>query len=115
MDETGVEKTEAIDLVMQHGETGEFLLIMIEPREWDGSHERLVQLQDKLNTYLTYALDGQFKQENPEAEGMPIRIHLDYEHEPDAVSLGFLDAAMEAIAEHNIGFTWSFIGDDEPE
>ena len=69
MEETGVENTEAIDLVMQHGETGEFLLIMIEPREWDGSHERLVQLQDKLNTYLTYALDGQFHAENPEAEG----------------------------------------------
>ena len=115
MDETGVEKTEVIDLVMQHGETGEFLLIMIEPREWDGSHERLVQLQDKLNTYLTYALDGQFKQENPEAEGAAIRIHLDYEYEPDAVSLGFLDAAKDAIAEHTIGFTWSLIGDDEPE
>ena len=28
---------------------------------------------------------------------------------------GFLDAAMEAITEHSIGFTWSFIGDDEAE
>jgi len=115
MDETGVENTEAIDLVMQHGETGEFLLIMIESREWDGSHDRLVQLQDKLNTYLTYALDGQFQTENPEAEGAAIRIHLDYEYEPDAVSLGFLDAAKEAIAEHDIDFSWSLIGDDEPE
>ncbi|MHC4954516.1 MAG: DUF6572 domain-containing protein [Planctomycetota bacterium] len=115
MDETGVEHTESIDLVMQHGETGQFLLIMIESREWDGSHDRLVQLQDKLNTYLTYALEGQFHGEHPEAEGEKIRIHLDCEFPPDAVSMGFLDAAREAIAEHNIEFSWSLIGDDEPD
>ena len=115
MGETGVEHTESIDLVMQHGETGEFMLIMIESREWDGSHDRLVQLQDKLNTYLTYALEGQFHAEHPESEGCDIRIHLDCEYPPDAVSEGFLDAAREAIAEHDIQFTWSLIGSDEPE
>ena len=117
MDETGVEHPESIDLVMQHGETGEFMLIMIESREWDGSHDRLVQLQDKLNTYLTYALEGQFHGEHPEAKGCAIRIHLDCEYPPDPVSLGFIDAARDAIAEHNIEFTWSLIGteDDEDE
>jgi hypothetical protein len=113
MDETGVDHPESIDLVMQHGQTGEFMLIMIESREWDGSRERLVQLQDKLNTYLTYALDGQFRREHPESAGCAVRIHLDTEFPPDPVSLGFIDAAREKIAEHNIEFSWSLMGSEE--
>jgi hypothetical protein len=55
--------------------------------------ERLFKLQDKLNHYLTYALDGQLEAEFPDLPKLQIRIQLWLEHEPDNDTLKFLDKA----------------------
>jgi hypothetical protein len=53
--------------------------------------ERLLKLQDKLNHYLAYALDGQLEVEFPDLPKLQIRIQLWLEHEPDNDALKFLD------------------------
>ncbi len=53
--------------------------------------ELLLKLQDKLNHYLGYALDGQLEAEFPDLPKMQIRIQLWLAHEPDNDALRFLD------------------------
>ena len=53
--------------------------------------DRLFKLQDKLNHYLAFALDGQLEDEFPNLHNMQIRIQLWLQHEPDDEALKFLD------------------------
>lgn len=55
----GIENPRGLDALAFDGETGEAVLIMVEPRAWDGTEERIFQLQEKVNAYLSFALDGE--------------------------------------------------------
>lgn len=48
-----VEDTDVIDFVA-HDPKGEVVLVMVEGREWDGSSERLFELQEKINNYAAW-------------------------------------------------------------
>src|SRR5947208_2051617 len=61
----GVEHAHIIDIVAHDSQTGETALIMLEPRAWDGSELRLYQLQEKINAYLSFALDGELAEVYP--------------------------------------------------
>jgi hypothetical protein len=50
---------------------------MREPREWSHGDRQLFQLQEKLNTYLSFALDGEMAAEHPEWADRPLRVQLD--------------------------------------
>ena len=50
--QTGIANPAVIDLFGVDQKTGEVLLVMNEPRPWDGSDERLHQLQEKFNAYV---------------------------------------------------------------
>jgi hypothetical protein len=51
-------RTDVIDLFAHDPKTDEVVLVMKEPRPWDGSDERLHQLQEKFNAYVSFLLDG---------------------------------------------------------
>jgi hypothetical protein len=70
---------------------------MTEERQWDGSADRVLQLQEKVNNYLSFALDGQMARQYPESAGKPIRLQLDCVAEPDADSARFLELAREKL------------------
>ena len=44
----GIENPRGLDALAVDGETGEAVLIMVEPRAWDGTEERIFQLQEKV-------------------------------------------------------------------
>ena len=48
-----------IDIFAHDPKTDEIVLVMNEPRPWDGSEERLHQLQEKFNAYVSFLLDGE--------------------------------------------------------
>jgi hypothetical protein len=78
--------------------TDEVILIMVEPRPWDGSELRLFQLQEKVNAYLSFALDGEMLEAYPALEGKPLRIQLDCASFPDAMTVSFLKLVREQIS-----------------
>ncbi|MEI9896071.1 MAG: DUF6572 domain-containing protein [Chthoniobacter sp.] len=43
----------------------------------DGSELRLFQLQEKINAYLSFALDGEMAEAYPQFDGKKIRLQLD--------------------------------------
>lgn len=72
----GVADTDTVDVVAQDAD-GTYLLVMVEDRPWGASPEQVTQLQEKINTYAGYILDGGLARQYPETEGGPVRIRLD--------------------------------------
>jgi hypothetical protein len=96
--ETGVANPAVIDLFGVDQKTGEVLLAMNEPRAWDGSEERLHQLQEKFNAYVSFLLDGEMIAAHPELAGKPARIELRCDHMPDERALELLNLIHDQIA-----------------
>lgn len=92
----GVENAGVIDLFGLEG--GEVLLAMHEGRAWDGSDERLHQLQEKFNAYASFLLDGEMVAAHPELEGKPARIELRCAFMPDERAVGLLNLIHDQLA-----------------
>ena len=95
---TGVADAAVIDLFALDQKTGEILLAMDEPRPWDGSDERLHELQEKFNAYVSFLLDGEMTSAHPEFSGKKARIELRCDHMPDDRALALLHLIHDQIA-----------------
>ena len=69
-------RTGVIDVIAHDPKTGEVVLVMNEPNEWDGSDEQLLGLQERFNAYVSFLLDGEIAEAHPELAGKPTRIEL---------------------------------------
>ncbi len=95
-------------------EVGEIVLIMVEPRPWDGSEQRLFQLQEKVNAYLSFALDGELADTFPHLVGKPVRLQLDCALPPDSMTGHFITAVREHIALLDMKFAVRIVGEPAP-
>jgi hypothetical protein len=102
---SGVEHINVIDVVAHDEKRGEIALIMIESRAWDGSDERLFQLQEKINAYLSFALDGEMIETYPAFAGIPARLQLDCASAPDPRTRHFIEIVRQQIAFQEIKFS----------
>ena len=98
----GVEHAHVIDIVAHDAQTGEFALIMLEQRPWDGSELQMFQLQEKLNAYLSFALDGEMAEAYPDLSKLPLRIQIDCAAMPEGAILEFLNHVHDQIAFQDI-------------
>jgi hypothetical protein len=98
----GVANPAVIDLFGVDQKTDDVLLAMNEPRPWDGSDERLHELQEKFNTYVSFLLDGEMITAHPELVGKTARIELRCDHMPDERALGLLSVIHDQIALQDI-------------
>jgi hypothetical protein len=100
----GVQNPAVIDLVAHDPSCDEVVLAMYEERAWDGSEDRLFELQEKFNTYLSFALDGEMSESYPQYQGKKIRIQLNCFYSPDTAAFEFLDQVKAALPE---GFSFA--------
>lgn len=68
------------------------------------SPELTVLLQEKLNYYLQYILDGQLYKERPETFNMQKAIELYLQHPPSGVAVTFLSQVKSFIEGEGIMF-----------
>ncbi len=94
----GVANPAVIDVFGVDTKTGEVVLGMNEPRPWDGSDERLHELQEKFNAYVSFLLDGELAATHPELAGKPARIELCCDTMPDERALGLLQLIHDQLA-----------------
>jgi hypothetical protein len=87
-----------IDLIAEDKKTGEVVLVMNEPNEWDDSDEQLVALQERFNAYVSFLLDGEMAEAHPELAGKPARIELRCTHMPDSRTLELLGLIHDQLA-----------------
>src|SRR6266446_5718064 len=95
---TWMANTSVIDLFALDRKTNEVLLVMQESRSWDRSDERLHQLQEKFNAYVSFLLDGEMMAAHPELAGKTARIELRSDHMPDERALELLNLIHDQMA-----------------
>jgi hypothetical protein len=83
-------RTSVIDVIAQDPKTGEAVLVMNEPNEWNSSDEQLLSLQERFNAYVSFLLDGEMASDHPELAGKPARIEVRCTHMPDARAIELL-------------------------
>ena len=96
------ERTGVIDVIAQDAKTGEVVLVMNEPNEWDSSDEQLLSLQERFNAYVSFLLDGEMESGHPELAGKPARIEVRCTHIPDSRALEFLGLIHDQLAFQDI-------------
>ena len=84
------DRTGVIDVIAEDKNSGEVVLVMNAPNEWDASDEQLLALQERFNAYVSFLLDGELTEAHPELAGKPARIELRCAHMPDASALELL-------------------------
>lgn len=109
----GVEHTSIIDLLTQDPASGQVELVMFEPRPWDGGEEQLFQLQEKLNAYLSFALDGEMAEEMPQLANAPLRIVLRCLEFPPQPAVEFLAQVREQISLQGIDLEVRYVREGE--
>src|SRR5947209_20464334 len=78
-----------IDMIGHDPKTDEAVLVMNEPEPWNGSDQRLFELQERFNAYVSFLLDGEFAESDPTLARKRARIEVRCAEMPDdrAISL----------------------------
>jgi len=101
MNKYGAQHTEVIDFITQKDNVCALYIIQSESL----TDELTLKLQEKINNYLTYALDGQLDKEYPDLRNMKLRIQIDLQHKPEGVAAEFLEKVKPHIEEEGIEFS----------
>jgi hypothetical protein len=87
-----------IDLIGLDTKSNEAVLVMNEPDPWDGSDDRLHELQERFNAYASFLLDGECAETHPELAGKKGRIEVRCAHVPDPKAIGLLGMIHDQLA-----------------
>jgi hypothetical protein len=98
-----LEDASTVDLVVQKRD-GSVVLAMFEDRPWDGSDERLRELEEKVNSYLAFVLEGHMRRQHPEIEADQVTIRLDYFNRMDERTRSLLPMIQATLKEYGIDF-----------
>jgi hypothetical protein len=102
--ETGVENAKMVDLIKAEPEGDLLTLTMIERRPWGAHPRQFQQIEEKINRYLGYVLDGFLVEHYPQFEGKRVQIRLQCAEPPHGEAERFVAAATDAIEAQGIGF-----------
>ncbi len=102
MTDSGIEYTEKLDLVTEGNDYVN--LVIVQTNEF--TDDLFQNFQDKLNSYLAFALDGQLYKSYPETKGKQVRITMDIYCSISESALSLLQRAKEAVQTKGIDFFW---------
>jgi Family of unknown function (DUF6572) len=91
-------RSSLIDIVAHDPKTDEVVLVMKESGTWDGSEERLYELQERFNAYISFLLDGELAETHSELTGKRARIEVRCEQMPDPRTLELLGMIHDQLA-----------------
>jgi len=109
----GLENPGVLDAFAHDTRADKLVLSMYESRPWAGEESQLFQLQEKLNAYVSFVLDGELKEAFPHLAGKPAEIQLRTVHEPDARALDLIARIREQLALQLIAFEIVRIDEDK--
>jgi hypothetical protein len=102
--DTGVQNPAVIDLITLDKTSDTVVLVMTERRPWGAAREQLKQIEEKLNRYLGYVLDGFLAEQYPQYTGKSVQIRFDCAEEPHGEAARFVAAMTDASESHGIHF-----------
>jgi len=100
----GVQNPMIMDLITLDPASGCVVLVMVERRPWGAHPRQLQQIEEKINRYLGYVLDGFLVQQHPQYRGKSVQVRLDCAEAPHGLAVDFVEAAQRAAYTHGIEF-----------
>jgi hypothetical protein len=100
--EPGVQNAKVIDLITLDAASDKVVLVMIERRAWGASPKQFAEIEEKINRYMGYALDGFLAEQYPRYLGKRVQIRLDCAEPPSGDAVRFVQAAADAIERHGL-------------
>ena len=100
----GLENPGVLDAFAHDTRADKLILAMYEDRSWSGEEIQLFQLQEKLNAYLSFILDGELNEAYPKLAGKQVEIQLRTVHEPDAKAFDLIRRVREQLTLQRITF-----------
>jgi translation initiation factor RLI1 len=107
--EPGVQNAMVIDLITLDKAADTVVLVMTERRAWGAAAEQLRQIEEKLNRYMGYVLDGFLAEQYPQYQGKSVRIRLDCAEEPHGEAARFVAAMTDATESYGIHFAMTVL------
>ena len=100
-----IEQANVIDFMSIDPVSGSVILTATDHLEW-GSGEHLLQVQEKLNSYLAFVESGEIFESYPAAKGKPIKLDVVCQFEPNEEAIRFFSLCGEVIK--NAGFDFGY-------
>jgi hypothetical protein len=100
----GLENPGVLDAFAHDTREDRIVLAMYESRPWEGDEMQLFQLQEKLNAYLSFVLDGEMTEAFPHLAGKPTEIQLRTRFEPDPSAWDLIRRITEQLSFQDIKF-----------
>jgi len=97
-----ISKVDKIDLVSRCKATGNYELVIVADEPWENSDEFRYKLQEKLNNYSTYFLEGQLKKEYPDCRQNRITVRISSTTSIPEDSVHFIEKISDAFRPHGI-------------
>ena len=101
--DTGVQNPMVIDLITLDKASDTVVLVMMESRLW-GVAEQIKQIEEKLNRYMGYVLDGFLAEQYPRYLGKSVQIRLECAEAPHGEALRFVEAMTDSVESYGIHF-----------
>jgi len=109
----GLENAASLDAMAFDEASGELVLAMFEMRPWFDLDLQLYQLQEKLNAYVSFAVDGELAESFPDLADQPVKIQLRSLYEPPQKVLEFAALVRQQLDLMEIGLEIVQISEDE--
>ena len=100
MSKCGAEFPEVIDYLTDKDGVCSLYIVQSMPLD----DELTLKLQEKINNYLSFALDGQLIDEYPDMAGKKVQIKLELQYRPEGVAAEFIEKVAPHIEAEGIGF-----------
>ena len=91
-----------IDMIAHDPKTDEAVLVMNEPEPWNDSDDRLLELQERFNAYVSFLLDGEFAESEPDLARKRARIEVRCAHMPGSRAIELLGQIRDQLAHQEI-------------
>ncbi len=95
-----------IDVISFDPKKEEMALILVLEKDWGEEPDRLLRLQDRLNQYLAFALDGGLAKKYSNQKYKSVRIQIDCYAHVDNDLKDFLFQAEKLIEKNGVRFVF---------
>ena len=109
----GLENASNLDAIAFDARTDRLVLAMFETRPWSGGDLQAFQLQEKLNAYASFVLDGEMAEQFPDFASKRVCIQLRTVHEPSDSVLTFLQQVRDQLTFQQIDLETVIISEEE--
>lgn len=97
-----------VDAIGIEQSSGDVVLTIADHLEWEPFCEHWDALKLKVDAYLSYVENNEFRDSYPRGMGKPIRIDVWCKHEPTARANQSLLAIKKIIEVQGISFSWQW-------